>query len=44
MGQFRPIRLCDVIYKIISKAIGNMFRKALISYIEETQGAFVPRR
>lgn len=44
MGQFRPISICNVIYKILFKAIVNRFRKALNFYIDETQGAFVPGR
>lgn len=42
MGHFRPISLCNVVYKIISKAIMNRFRKVLNFCINETQGAFVP--
>lgn len=41
MDQFRSISLCNVIYKIISKAIANRFRNALSYYIEETQGTFM---
>lgn len=44
MIQFKPISLCNVIYKIISKAIVNIFMKALSFCIKETQGAFVPSR
>lgn len=36
MGQFKPIRLCNVLYKILSKALNYC--------IKETQGAFVPGR
>ncbi|KAA3473762.1 reverse transcriptase [Gossypium australe] len=44
MGQFTPISLCNVVYKIISNAIVNRFRKALGYYIDDAQGAFVPSR
>ncbi|KAA3487400.1 reverse transcriptase [Gossypium australe] len=42
IGQFRPISLCNVLYKILSKAIVNRFRKALNYCIKETRGDFVP--
>lgn len=44
MVQFRPISLCTVVFKIISKTLANRFRKVLDPCIEETQGAFVPER
>ncbi|KAA3467369.1 reverse transcriptase [Gossypium australe] len=41
MGQFRPLSLCNVIYKIISKMVVNILRKVLNLCIDEAQGAFV---
>lgn len=44
MNKFRPISLCKVIYKIISKVLVYRFRQVLDLCIEDTQGAFVPKR
>lgn len=44
MSQFRSICLCNVIYKIISKAIVNRFCLFLNECIDEAQAAFVPGR
>ncbi|KAA3477692.1 reverse transcriptase [Gossypium australe] len=44
MTQFRPISLCNVIYKIIAKMLVRRMSDILGVCINEAQGAFIPGR
>lgn len=44
VGDYRPIALCNVIYKCISKILANRIKECLDDVVDPTQNAFIPGR
>ena len=44
LKDFRPISICNVIYKVVSKCIVNRLRSLLLDLIAPNQSAFIPGR
>ena len=44
VAQFRPIALCNVLYKCITKIIAERIKGCLGELVDDTQNAFIPGR
>lgn len=44
MGDLRPIALCNVLYKIVTKVMANRMKPIMDKIVAPTQSAFIPGR
>ena len=44
LSDMRPIALCNVLYKIVTKMLSNRVKTVMGSVVSESQSAFIPSR